>query len=362
MSNDPSFLRRLLDVSKKLFESPLPMSSIVDLDGPGTTATKPREAIQQGDYFSITINEMFLNQGRVMWNEYDPMVMVLLDFVYNRQRIVVPCVVGPATIKGATGVPHGTLLRNVIAAGPYPYVGGKVAVSLILYKVKTKSYATTLINFAENISKAVIGAGINSSSVETITKVGSEVVASIEGLLGLDATTPLAGVRFDQDANNLDGFVTSATVLLGDADTKLPKLEFAASGEQRLVSYDENGVTQPFSEVDYVVFSISKSKRRGDDTSLPFYTSIGDAFEAAGGGEDNWIKAKALLLSGYQQMLREPALTAEEGEELIQRYKQRLTQIKTSREGVMAMSVEGRRALTMEAEDKVGKLTKELLG
>lgn len=361
MGKEQTFLRTLLDVSKRIFESPLPLSRVVEL-GASAAGMTQKEQIQQGEYFSITINEMFLDKGRILWNEYDPMVMVLLEFVYNRQTIVVPCVVGPATIKGASGVPHGTLLRNVVAAGPYPYVGGKVAVSVILYQVKTKSYATTLINFAENISKAVVGSGINSASIDTILKVGAEVVASIEGLLGLGVTKPLAGVRFDQDANGLQGFVTSATVLLGDTDIEVPKLDFVASGEQRLIIHDHAGVSQPFTDVDYVVFSISKSKRRGDDTSLPFYASIDEAFVAAGGGEDNWTKAKALLLSGYQQMLREPALTPSEAEELIDRYKQRLTEIRSNRETVLAMSVEGKRTLAIETDDKVGRLTKEFFG
>ena len=114
------------------------------------------EIVRDRAYFKLYINELFLAEGRNWWATYDPVVLVITEFVYDKGRISVPMIVGPNMIQQKMGsLPHGVVLHDTRVAGPYPFRGGPVAVTVILYKVKHHDYARSLLRFVESVSSAV---------------------------------------------------------------------------------------------------------------------------------------------------------------------------------------------------------------
>jgi hypothetical protein len=105
------------------------------------------------NYFSVTINELFLDYTRFGLTTYVPMVIAAVSFNYGGKRISVPSIVGPGLLetKGQK-LPRGILLQDTTVAGPYPFRGGPVAISLAFYRVQHRNYAKELLKLVESIS------------------------------------------------------------------------------------------------------------------------------------------------------------------------------------------------------------------
>lgn len=118
------------------------------VDTANTLATKLNT---DQDYFEIRIKEMYLSNQREWFSKFDPMVCTIAEFGYGDEDRALPFVVGPSLVKQlGLEVPEGKMLyTNTLVAGPYPYRGGDLTVSVILYGLKVKNYADDLLKFVE---------------------------------------------------------------------------------------------------------------------------------------------------------------------------------------------------------------------
>jgi hypothetical protein len=244
----------------------------------------------------------------------------------------VPKIVGPDLIQQKMGkLPHGFMLHDTLVAGPYPFRGGPVAISVILYKVKHHDYARGLLKFVEGVSSAI---GVP-ADLGTLTKVGGAILDGFETLLDLGDTVPVAGHRIEIETATTRGFVSSYSALISEGGVDVSRLRVQ---DGRLQMLAPGGEPQKYDAADYVLYSVAGSDRRGEDRTLPFYPMRDQALSAALAGDENsWKRAKATLLSLYQQMVLSADLTGEETDELLQKYRKDLEDCRRRSKEISAM-------------------------
>jgi hypothetical protein len=280
----------------------------------------------------VWLNELFLAEGRNWWATYDPVAIVITEFGYDNGRISVPLIVGPNLITANNpGLPHGIVLRDTCVAGPYPFRGGNVAITVILYKVKHQDYAQGMLRFVEDLS-AAIG---TPADIGMLTKVGATVLDGLESILSLGDTVPVAGHRIEIDTSTLKGFVSSYTALIAERDVDMSQLRVE---DRRLRQQQPDGTTAKFEGADYVLYSVLGRDRRGEENTLPFHQSFLQARNAALVNDpDSWKRAKAMLLSIYEQMVLCPDLTLPEADALFDSYRTDLLSMRKKSQDLHAM-------------------------
>lgn len=72
----------------------IPARRVVDED------TSGRDFVAGETYFEIIVCEQFLQNKREYWTEFNPMTVVLSNFIYDNARQSYPFIVGPNLLKG----------------------------------------------------------------------------------------------------------------------------------------------------------------------------------------------------------------------------------------------------------------------
>jgi hypothetical protein len=260
-------------------------------------------------YFTVRVNEMHLSSNRQWYTVYDPLVLVVCEFNHGRQRITVPTVIGPNLIlkqAQSQNPRHGSVLFDTRVTGPHPYRGGDVDVSVSFYQVQRMNYARTLIGLVERLSGVIGAAG----QLSMIAKTGAALLEGVEGLLGLEGTVMLAGLRICLATSPLDPFSTGFYGMIAPPVPGNPG-GFLVRDRRLYVDSAERGES-PYRDSDFVLLGISASATRDDESLLPFFDLKTDALNALWEGEDGLERAKANLIAAYQQMRKCPDITAHE--------------------------------------------------
>jgi hypothetical protein len=284
------------------------------------TAFQPHE-----HYFQVRVNEMYLTYGRKWFDQYDPMVFVVSEFIYDKEEEAVPFVVGPMMMEkfgNGQKMPAGMVFSDTRVAGLHPYRGGRLTLSVVLCRVKRENYARKLLQIIESAASVLDF----STALSTYVKVGSVVLDGVEALLGLGDTDPLIGFRkeFDPDAGEV--LEPSYFALIDMSESQLNTDELWVL--DRRLAYGKSlaeAQEQPFRKADFVLYSISQTAQRGDVTTLPFYPVWERVVEEATvAKEENWENAKAHMAILYQQMLLSADLTPKQAEELADDYESKM--------------------------------------
>jgi hypothetical protein len=271
-------------------------------------------------YFTVRVNELHLAENRRWWHEYDPLVVVVTEFNYERERVAIPTVVGPNLIRrqSQSDKPvYGTVLLDTRVTGPHPYRGGDVDISVSFYAVERVNYAKALLKCVDSLSDAIGGP----AEMGTIAKTGSALLAGLDGLLGLQETKYLAGHRVSTAFSPLDPFRTGFSVLITPPTPDIADLRVDG---RRLQAKARRGDFQSYRQSDYVLLSIIGGEARGDENLLPFYALKMRALEAVWDGAGGVKRAKANMAAAYQEMRRSPDLTAAEAGRLLDLWLQEL--------------------------------------
>jgi hypothetical protein len=343
----PGFFDGARVLAAHLYSSPTVRPTVGPVpDGQCTPSDEVgREIVPNQSYFTVVLNELYLAAGRQLWTTYDPMVLATVDYVYNGQAAAIPVVIGPGMIKKSSNqqLPHGLVINDIVVAGPHPYRGGKVTITVLLYRIKHTDHARGLLKFAENVSRAVgVPADIN-----TLQKIGSALIDGVDELLKLKDNEPVAGHMFTIDGNTRRGFRTGYAVLISDNEAQLSKLQVNAG---RLETRNGAG-SSPYREADYVLYSVTERSKRGEVATLPFYPLLDQSIQAALANDDeSWKRAKAALLSLYGQMVSSPDLISTEVESLSDEFTRRVLAARERAKAISALSPGERRHETQERE------------
>lgn len=156
-------------------------------------AQPPQDAVLNpaASYFTVTANNMALDYDRVGTRVFDPMLLVLTDYLYDGKVVSLPFVVSPKMLPAATdGVPRRMTYANTCVAGPHPYYG-RLGVAVILYRVEREDYARRLLEAAQRTCAAFDVTG----SVSAYLKMADAVLDGVDAVLGHAQTEPVLGFR-----------------------------------------------------------------------------------------------------------------------------------------------------------------------
>ena len=148
---------------------------------------------------------MHLAENRQWWTVYDPLVVVVAEFNHAQERVAILTVIDPNLIRkqAQSDQPrYGAVLLDTRVTGPYPYRGRDVDVSVGFYRVQRANHAHALLKVVDSLSASLGGPG----ELQTIAKTGGALLEGVEGLLGLQETTYVAGHRISMASSPLDPF------------------------------------------------------------------------------------------------------------------------------------------------------------
>ncbi|MEM5385074.1 hypothetical protein VSR68_15935 [Paraburkholderia phymatum] len=285
-------------------------------------------------YFTLRVNEMYLDLNRQWYAVYDPLVLVVTEFNHGRQRVTVPYVVGPNLIRkqnGEQSPKHGTVVLDTRVAGPFPYRGGDVDISIGFYQVQHANYAKTLLSMIERVSDLVGGA----FQIGVVAKTGAALLEGVDELLNIQGTVMLTGLRLSLATSAMDPLTTGFCAMVAPP---VPQETNALIVRDRRLWIRDAGASGeiPYRASDYVLLSITGSASRDDESLGPFLDMKNDALNALWDGADGPERAKANLITAYQQMRKSPDITASEASVLfdtwlaeLDRELARLNQVKT---------------------------------
>jgi esterase/lipase superfamily enzyme len=283
----------------------LPIPGIVDFGSDGTARSKQTETIEPfKHYFRLDINQLYIAKGKEFWVNFDPLVYAAVDYKRGQKAVVASTIVGPKAIDtGKIPKPHGFVLNDIRVAGPVPFNGGDVGVTIILYKIAQNNYAQSIVKLMESVAASQTGI----PGVSRALNLGSILLDGVQALVDLGENVPVMGQRFEINTSSLSGFLPLTRALIKDPGTKAT----LNVRDGRLFGEDAE-----FQESDFVLYSISKVLQRDDYRELPFFPLVKDACAAVRKGPDGNEAAKGILIALYNEMLKSEDLTYQDRERL----------------------------------------------
>jgi hypothetical protein len=262
-------------------------------------------------YFQIRINEMYLANEREWFKKYDPMVLIISEFIYGKKTETVPSVIGPMMMgKFKENLPSGTIFSDIQVAGPHPYKGGSLTLTVVLSRLIVANYLRRFLKIVESAASI-----LNlSTSFDASLKLADVVLDGVDAILESKNTQPIIALHKDFAVDGLEpGYFA-----LIDADETLLNVDTLWVRERRLLHGKSLADAQPLRGADYVLYSIVPTQppdRRGNLSTLPFYPEWEKTVEEASKPtKEDWNRAKGHLFSLYQSMALSPDLVEDEAD------------------------------------------------
>ena len=260
--------------------------------------------IAEKAYFTVRLNEMFLAANRQWFVNFDPLVLVVTEFDYGAKRVAIPTVVGPELIPDPRqgGAPkYGSVIEDISVAGPYPYRGGDVVLSVRFYQVPTSNLVRSVLTTIGGLTQ--LASSLH--ELEPALGIASAILSGVEGLLGLDATKSISAYRGSLAPSVSRPFQAQAAALVAPLAPSAAVDLWSVNGRLCLGA-DEN---RRYTASDFVLFSVEGAETRSDIGKLSFGRHRGAALRAMTEGAEGTSRARASLLTAYAEMLDSPEMT-----------------------------------------------------
>lgn len=273
-------------------------------------------------YFTVRVNEMYLLESRKWFTKYEPMVVCLSEYSYNKNFVENPFVVGSNLLKSKIkGDGEGMIFRDTRVAGLHPYAGGRFIINIALYRNEIENYLQKSMKFLENVS-GVFNDNI-SMFLKNFTKISNVIIDGIDELVATDKSRPLFGIRKEFDPASNETFSPGFYVMIDKSDKEWNPSDFFVDKENKLKYRKDNNLTD-FREDEYMLFSINKSTDRNDYQLLPVYESYDKILEYAQEldkiGDIEKQKIKDMLRVLNFDMVRSADLTEPDAAMLIKKF------------------------------------------
>jgi len=308
---------------KKITQSPSYRPAQIAINPENTDVrdrlVKPFKRNEQ--YFLVRINEMYLSYKRKWLSEYDPMVFVLSEFLYDGEKVSVPYVVGPSMLTDKIEkIPEGMILKDTTVAGLHPFRGGEFAISVVLARLRQQDYLRKILRLIESTAGTYTSGFV--TMVSQYSKVAKVVLDGIDSLLDSEEVEPLIGFRKPYQPD-VDNFTPAYFVLINKDEQEVKESNFFVKNNSLLYG-DSMDSAKPYRKDDYVLYSIRDASIRSDYESLPFHKqwlelvkSIGDL---KGVSDDDKQIINAKLFSLQSILETSPDLTRPQVDEIIDGY------------------------------------------
>jgi hypothetical protein len=156
----------------------------VDKPLPGGTL-RPRH-----DYLEVRVARVHLARERQWFQQFTPLLFAAAEFSYDGQIAATPAVVGPALLRQiGADAPLSPILAGTRVAGPVPYQGGGLTLTLVLHRLAAGNVLEPFLDVLDGASKSLsFMAGL-----APFTAVARVVVSGLDAVTG--GTAPLVAVR-----------------------------------------------------------------------------------------------------------------------------------------------------------------------
>ena len=198
------------------------------------------EALQpRKQYFEVRVNRIYLAREREWFTRYAPLLLAAAEFSYDGETMFAPIVIGPASLERLGGAaPVGGVVANTRLAGPYPFTGDQLGVSVVLYRMERENVAKPFLDALEGAAAALDLA----SGILPYAKLARVVLSGVDAATG--GTRPVLA-RADQFAPARQGFYA-----LVDSDAGVAPDSLSVRGGELYA----NG--NAFRDGDYVLYTI----------------------------------------------------------------------------------------------------------
>lgn len=316
-----TILERCQALWSRLQSGPATYPTALSIDADRVADGAPAPTLtRDASYLAVRLNQLRLASGRSWWVKVQPMAFVVVELSYDGEPLAVPMVVGPSMIERyGQPVPQGMLFEDTVVAGLHPYKGGRIAITTVLYEVPATNEAKRLLGLVERAA-GLFPAG---TQLGTYLKVANVVLDGLEDVLGLDDVKPVTGRRHEL-APDLGDSLGTGLYVLTDAEVKPRDLWVK---DRRLQLRDaESGGFYDLPASDYLLYSLVSVPERNDIDQLAFHPTLREAEKLAhsDASVDGWNRAKAMMTTGFVQVIDSPDLTPPQGDALRATYRDRL--------------------------------------
>jgi len=314
----------LMDFFKGLASSPAVLPHFFKIPNENTPDPGALEGVfeTRQNYFTVRVNEMYLLESRKWFTRFEPMVICLTEYGYNKGNVENPFVVGSNLLKTKIkGDGEGMIFRDTRVAGLHPYAGGRFVINIALYSNEIENYLQKSMKLLENIS-GVFNENIT-VFLKSFTRISNVIINGIDELIATEKTRPLFGIRKEFDPAANESFSPGYYVMIDKSDKNWEPARFFVDKDNSL-KYKDGDNQKNFREDEFILFSIIKSNERNDYESLPVYKSYDDILEYAKGfpeiGEEEKKKIKDMLRVLNFDMVRSPDLTEPDATRLMNKF------------------------------------------
>jgi hypothetical protein len=204
--------------------------------------------------------------------------------------------------------------RDTKMAGPFPYLGGDVALFVGLFRTKTSDLAVQFCSFLGGLAKTFDVSGLT----RYLDLVGP-LAKGLEGFLGMKDVEFCLGVRqeFRGSTHSGNEFKNGVWAYINAPFESIKKSELRVRDGML-----ETGSGEEFSRFkssDYCLVDLVRLEERGDYTTLPFHAQWNKAKQMIWAKEVE--KAKICFISLSQDLASSPDLTRKHRFALMQAYK-----------------------------------------
>jgi hypothetical protein len=293
------------------------------------TDERSREAlgarfIQDASYFQVELNEVFLSANRKWLTTFEPMVLVVSEFIYDREVKTVPFVVGRRLLEkhAPQGVPSGMLYTDTRVAGIHPYRGDRLNLTVLLYQVPVGNRARDLLGLVESAS----GVFDIATMLAPYTKLATVLFEGVAAITETDDVRPLLGQRRELELAS-DEINPGFHALIDLPEGQRERFTFwVVDGQLR--HGDTASTSEPFRDADYLLYSLVARDRREDERLLSFFPLWERVLREATEPTPNaWESAKVNMAALHQSLMLSPDLTLDQALALSTRFQDEMKRV-----------------------------------
>lgn len=213
------------------------------------------------DYVVVRIASMFLRDSRRLWLKLSPLAHATVSLNGRAAPRTETAVIGPAQFGELASAPAE---RSVVLfqrlSGPAVWRGGDLDLAAGLFAVPKDKAAVALLDTLSQLS------GLGIPGLSQADAIGKIVKGGVEGLMGLDGTAPVLGVRVVLR----DGAEAAPCMLAGIAAPS-GEVDFDRLWvrEGRLMTGAAPSSLRPYEVHDHILVSVERGPAREDWRGLP---------------------------------------------------------------------------------------------
>ena len=268
-------------------------------------------------YFTVRVNSMSLLHNRQWLATWQPMLVAVTEFRYEGREVSVPFVIGPAMLRQSANadIPFATVFAATQVAGPHPYIGDRVAVTVLLYRVKYEDYVKQVLGVVEKLA----GAFDYASMLAPYLTLVNAVIDGIDAILGDKDTVPVLGHRIECNPNAGDMFRSGYYAVLGEQVLDPASLWVHPD---HVLAVGSSATANALVRDDLVLYSVTGADTRNDVATLPWFDPLWKrVFRAANTPDDDGKQAaKAHLGILYEQLSESPDIALAEVDSIYEKY------------------------------------------